>query len=129
MSEHLDEPSFGINVGDERLEARPDNARLYTFVGQTALKGGWFENSSANHIFFMEEDQEPDEDGLNVGKYVFISEEATSRIVGFMAMNGYRCYLNQTEIPGCDMDAYGRFVNQQVESEETPDYLPDDWTE
>lgn len=119
MSEHL-----MLNFGDGReFEMRPDNATLYTFLGETALKGGIkFNNESANHVFLQTGEQD---DETMTGTYVFSTAESYAPLANFMVEHDYPMVLNRREVPACDMEAYLRMVDQTASNAEIPDEIPD----
>lgn len=127
MSESIENPSFILRVGDVEIEATPDNASLYTFIGHTAVLGALFENSSANHIFLFDKLADPDEP--QGGRYVFLSEESTDTILPYMVTTGYQCHVNLPQVSSGDMEAYQTFARRvaEHEAEETPDFIPEDW--
>lgn len=109
MSE--EEPVIHIN----EYEARRDNASLFMFYGELA---------SRNHIFIQTEE----EDGIASGAYCFPTDDATfNRMAGFMINNGYTAHINLHQVAECDERAYQGHIDNVIKSEETPDFIPDDW--
>lgn len=105
--EDPEEPHASLSIGNgEHLEATRDNARLYTFLGKAACM---------NHIYISTE---------NSGAYIFNFIDGFDVLSTYMIENEYPMYLNQTEVPQCDINAYDRAIKNL--STDT-DYLPEDW--
>lgn len=114
-----DDGSFFVTSGNERMEARRDNATLFMFWGDLA---------SRNHIFLQIEPT--DEENRTFGTYLFDPDcDWFDRVAAHMIDTGFTAHINMHEIPDCDEDAYQKYITQrsQKEIEEAGDFLPDDW--
>lgn len=100
------EPRANLNFGGEEIEANRGNTRLYTFIGHAAL----------NHVFVR----------LNGdrGAYIFNFVEGYDTLARYMIENNYPAYINQTEAPQVDIDAYDRAIAKMAED---ADYIPEEW--
>lgn len=113
-----EEAKLNLYLGDGReFEMTPDNATLFTFIGRLAMY---------DHVFL--ETGEPKDDDTMIGTYVFNQAEAYPQLSSFMVEYDYPMILNRRDVPQCDQDAYGRYVDQVASKEEIPDTFPDDWS-
>lgn len=103
-----DEPVAHINVGEREFEVNRGNTRLFTFMGRLALY---------NHVHYS--DREND-----VAFYVFNFVNGYNELASFVAENDFTMYLNQTEVPQCDLDAYDRAIKASMKG---LDSVPEDW--
>ena len=111
------EPKLNLNLGDGRtFEMNADNSTLYTFAGKLAMY---------NHVFLVTGESE--DDGMTIGTYVFHHAEAYNPLASFMVQYDFPMVLNRRDVPQCDLDAYGRYIDQVAGSEEVPDTLPEGW--
>lgn len=120
-------PKFNIVLGGRDFEARPDNATLFTFLGQTAINGVLMDNARFNHVFFRYQDEG---EGETYGSYVHRTErteEVFDQIVQTMAELNFPMVINHWEVPQCDIDAYFRCLDQLAEAETADDFFPSEW--
>ena len=108
MSEHLN-----LNLGGEPFEMTPDNASLFTFVGQGALY---------NHVFLQQEELE---ENRVRGTYVFSTSQSFQPLMNFMLEQGYPMHLNLRQVAQCDQDAYEQVIAQQLDDLDSG--LPEGW--
>lgn len=102
------EPIMHLGFGDEQIEAHRGNTTLYTFMGRLAVY---------NHSFIrLDQDR---------GAYIFNFVNGYDQIAQYMMENNYRMYLNQTEVPQVDQDAYDRSIK---ELSSDIDHVPDEWS-
>lgn len=113
----MEDGTFYITYGEEKLEARPDNTSLFMF---------WGDLSSRNHVFVVMEEGE----GTDLGTYLFDPDcEWFDSVATHMINHGFVAHMNLPKVPDCDEQAYQRYINQRAtrELEEMGDFLPDDW--
>jgi hypothetical protein len=118
-----------LNLGGGEFEATPDNTTLFTFMGRTAIHGIEVDNQQYNHLFFHTGEED---DNVLIGTYMFRSDlnsETWDIIAQHMLANDYPLVLNRREVPVCDIEAYGRFLDQKAhqESESLGDFIPEGW--
>ena len=101
------EPRVTLNTTQGEFLANRGNARLYTFLGHTALY---------DHVFCTNEGDR--------GFYIFNFIEGFNRLKEYMLANEFPAYINQTEIAQCDVDAYDRVIQRSMGD---IDYVPDEW--
>lgn len=121
------EPTLRLNLGEDReFEMRPTNATLFTFLGKTAMHGIMFDNSNVDHVFLQTGNED---ERTMTGTYLFKTSGSYEAIAAFMIENQYPLILNRRDVPGCDMNAYLRMVDQHAasEAEELDDFFPEDW--
>lgn len=115
MTSNEDEPVMNLHLPNGEFTATPKNTSLFTFMGNLA---------SRSHVFLMTSEDEK----VMTGSYIFADSPVFDQMFDFMTTQGYPLHLNLREVPQCDEDAYQRYVDQRVASEEIPDYLPE-WTD
>ena len=108
MSEHLN-----FSLGGEPFEMTPDNASLFTFVGQGALY---------NHVFLVLEELE---ENHFKGTYVFSESPAYETLATFILENEYPAHINQRQPAACDLDAYMQYALNDLDK--LDDGIPGDW--
>lgn len=116
MSEQTpDSPYFYFTTPEGELEATPENASLFMFLGNL---------SSRNHVFISSDDPE----NPTMGRYVFdLGGDWFDRVANYMLNNGYTAHVNLHEVPECDEDAYQNIIDQHVQQDQAPDFIPDEW--
>lgn len=111
------EPSININLGNSNFEMNRENSFLYTFIGRAAL----------NHIFIKRDDLPQPEDGNITATYLFRdlmpNKDVFDRIASLMQDKEFPQFLNQKDIPQCDVDAYMRTATQDLSG----DTIPEGW--
>lgn len=117
-----DEPVIHIRIDGEETDVTRDNGTLFTFVGKTALSGGFeVDSANMNHVFITDE---VNDNGTVSGSYIFAASEAFEAVRDFMMENGYPLHLNLREVAECDVNAYEVFLKQQSDDLDT---IPEGW--
>lgn len=126
MSEQ--EPYFNLDMGNgEKVRCDAENTTLYTFIGKTAIGDIIFDNSALNHVYV--ELEETDEDNNLLGMYFFERfHNLYQQMAEFIGQNEFPMVLNSREVLECDLRAYMRQVDIEVQkfSSKIPDSLPHD---
>lgn len=85
MSKEID-PHFTVQIGGEQIDARRNNASLWTFLGRLA---------TYNHILI---DADPED--MEAQVYVIRAREKQfGKLMGTMLVCEYPCHLNLPELP------------------------------
>lgn len=113
-------PRLKINFPDSgEFHATPNNAKLFTFMGRTALQNGdTSDNTLRNHIYLLTRTEgEPDS-----GKYIFGPD--VKRIGAVMLKLNFPANLNEWAVPAGDEQAYQTYLSN---NDEVADTFPEDW--
>lgn len=102
------EPKAHIQVGEHEFEINRGNTRLYTHLGKLALY---------DHVHYNDSE---------TAFYVFNFVNGYDELASFVAGNDFTMYLNQTDVPQCDIDAYDRAISATMKD---IDGVPEDWLE
>ena len=92
------------------FEATRDNTSLFRHLGKYAIY---------DHVFIVTNEEE------SRGTYVFSVHHTFEQMANYMAENRYPMHLNLTEAAQCDIDAWERMIQLDVESD--GDFVPEEW--
>lgn len=97
--------------------AMPGNAKLFTFMGRTALENGdYSDNTLRNHIYLLRKGGE--------GTYLF-GRRVIGEIGSRMLKLNFPASLNDWEVPESDEAAYQDYLKQNDKIE--GDSFPEEW--
>lgn len=103
-----EEQKLILNFGEEQLELTPDNASLFSHIGELAM---------FDHVFV--------ETSEDTGLYIFGHVESFTVIAQHLVNNKYPIHMNIQEVADCDRAAFIRSVDDtQID---VPDFIPEDW--
>jgi hypothetical protein len=101
---------LNLTVGDEPFECRPENTRLYTFLGDLGLY---------NHVFLT---TGRNEEGSATGAYVFETgqDKLYQKLKKHIEAERFPQVINMPGIVQADVTAW--------ETRHLPNYVPEEWT-
>lgn len=108
------EPLLALQINGEEVIAHRWNTSLFTYIGELA---------AYNHIFVAQEDEE---DGAQIGHYIFNSNDQFKTILQFIRTSYFPVHLNLIEVAECDVSAFEGHHYRDVRRE---DSFPESWME
>jgi len=116
------DPSFKIKLPSGRkLDFRPENSALYTFLGETVIGYLTIDNTSVNHAWITLKQRE----GRAKGMYFFeeFDQDFYKKISDHMLEHKYPMFVNQRVVPECDLAVWLSRVDEEAEKfgSEIPD--------
>jgi hypothetical protein len=106
-----DEPIIRLSFNGEDLEARRDNASLFTFMGELACY---------DHVFIVSLDDEEN----TVYNYIFCSNDSYDELRQALQDNDYTQHLNMNEVADMDVRSFESHHYRDIRSS---DFAPDAW--
>lgn len=104
--EDENEPRATIQAGEREFLIHRGNTRLYHFLGGLAMY---------NHVHYSDKE---------TAFYVFDFVNGYDQLATFVTENNFTAYVNQTEVPQCDIDAYNAALEKTFQA---LDGVPEDW--
>lgn len=109
------EPYFSFTDGEKTIEARRDNASLFTFLGRAGLNLSMYD-----HVYIVDEEEQS-------GSYIFSAIPNFEVVKRYMLENGYPAHLNMPKVGEQDLQAFELFMQQQTQ--DISNGIPENWEE